>query len=266
MKTALKIILLLPLIISIHISPAFSQDEADSQDSLIEPEAMTVLMSMAQNLSTLSKARVVIKNGYDAVQDNGQKIEFSSVREVKFKRPGLCRFDVTEFNGDTKGFIFDGNNITVIDDSEKVYASAPKPGTCDEAIEYTKEQLQVPLPMSQLFNSRLPQTLKEIITEITVVEKFESSKEPITHIAFRAEEADVQVWINTKTNLPKKVIISYKDAPEHPQFWAYFKEWDLSPRLKDSDFSFKPPEGYEKISFSPVKIMEIKEEMKDDKK
>jgi len=40
------------------------------------------------------------------------------------------------------------------------------------------------------------------------------------------------------------------------------KEWDLSPRLKDSEFKYEPPKGYEKIVFSPVKVMEMKEEKK----
>ena len=239
-----------------------SEDAAEPKTSPIEPEAMSILMNMAQNLSTLKKVKVKIINGYDAVQESGQKIEFGSMRVVKYKRPNMCRFDVTERNGDKKGFVFDGSNITVFNDEEKVYATAPKPGTCDGAIDYFKKELQMPLPLSQLFNSKLPEMLEELITEATVVEEPIWGKDPISHIAFRTEEVDVQVWVNTKKNLPKRVVISYKNAPEHPQYWAYFKEWDFSPRLKDSEFNYEPPKGYEKIVFSPVKIMEMKEEKK----
>ena len=256
-----KIIILL-MFFTIFAKTGFSEDASEPQVSPIEPEAMSILNNMAQNLSTLKKVKVKIKNGYDAVQQSGQKIEFGSVREVKYKKPNLCRFDVTERNGDQKGFVFDGNNITVFDVEEKVYASAPKPGTCDGAIEYTKKELQVPLPLSQLFNSKLPEMLEELITEATLIEEPIWGNDPVSHIAFRTEEVDVQMWVNTKKNLPKRVIISYKNAPEHPQYWAYFKDWDLSPRLKDSEFKYEPPKDYEKIIFSPVKVMEMKEEKK----
>jgi hypothetical protein len=243
-------------------SAGISDDASEPKMSPIEPEAMSTLMNMAQNLSTLKKVTVKIKNGYDAVQQSGQKIEFGSVRIVKYKKPDLCRFDVTQRNGNQRGFVFDGENITVFDAGEKVYAMTPKPGTCDDAIDYFKKELQSPLPLSQLFNSKLPEMLKELITEATLIEESVLEKDTVSHIAFRTEEVDVQVWVDTKKNLPKRVIISYKNAPEHPQFWAYFKDWDLSPWLRESQFKYEPPKGYEKIMFSPVKIMEMKEEKK----
>ena len=87
----------------------------------------------------------------------------------------------------------------------------------------------------------------------------------VSQLAFRSDEVDVQLWIDTKKNLPKKIIISYKNHVENPQFWAYFKEWDLSPRLTDSNFKFEPPKDFEKIPFSTVKIMKEGENT-DDKK
>lgn len=264
-----KIVILL-MFISVFSNPANTQTtpqtDVKPEVNLIDPEAMGILMKMAENLSTLKKAKVKIKNGYDAVQDDGQKIEFGSVRIVQYKRPNMCRFDVTELNGDEKGFVFDGNYITAFSNAEKAYAVAPKPGTCDAAIDYFKQELEMPLPLSELFSSDLPVQLKEKIKEGYFVEEIKLGDDPVTHLAFRTEEVDFQFWIDTKENLPKKVIISYKNAAEHPQYWAYFKKWDLSPRLKDSIFEYKPPKDFEKIPFSPVKIMEKKEEKTDVKK
>ncbi len=260
MKKGLYRIIIPLMFLSFLSQRGLTEDTSQPEVSPIEPEAMTILINMAENLSTLQKVKVKIKNGYDAVQRSGQKIEFESMRVVKYKRPNLCRFDVTERDGSQQGFVFDGNNITVFDEEEKVYATTPKPGTCDNANEYFKNELKMPLPLSQLFNSKLAEKLKEMITEATIVEEYVLDKDKVSHIAFRTEQVDVQVWINNKKNLPNKLIISYKNVPEHPQFWAYFKDWDLSPWLKDSDFNFKPPKDYEKIMFSPVKVMEMKEE------
>jgi len=221
----------------------------------IDPDAMSILMKMAENLSTLKKVKVKIKSGYDAVQANDQKIEFGAIRTVKYKRPNLCRIDITERDGTEKGIVFDGTEIVAFDNEEKVYAKAPKPGTCDDAIDYFKNELQIEVPLSELFDTKLPEFLKEIITEGYIVEESQIGDTPVTHLAFRTEEVDFQIWVDIKKNLPKRIIISYKNDFENPQFWAYFKEWDLSPRLRDSIFKFEPPKDFEKIPFSPVKLM-----------
>ena len=121
------------------------------------------------------------------------------------------------------------------------------------------------VPLSELFDTKLPEHLKEIITEGYIVEESRIGDTTVSHLAFRTDEIDVQLWIDTKKNLPQKIIISYKNHFEHPQFWAYFKEWDLSPRLRDSNFKFEPPKDFEKIPFSTVKLMKEGENT-DDKK
>ena len=244
------------MFISVAAKPGFTEDASKPEVNPIEPEAMSILMNMAQNLSTKEKIKAKIKTGYDAVQADGQKIEFGSIRTVKFKRPNLCRVDITKRDGTEKGIVFDGTEIVAFNKEEKIYAKAPKPGTCGDAIDYLKNEVQIhEFPLSELFGAKLPEHLKEIITEGYVVEESRIGDTPVSHLAFRTDEVDVQLWIDTKKNLPKKIIISYKSHFEHPQFWAYFKEWDLSPRLRDSNFTFEPPKDFEKIPFSTVKIM-----------
>ncbi len=244
------------MFISVVAKPGYSEDASKPEVNPIEPEAMSILMNMAQNLSTTEKIKAKIKTGYDAVQADGQKIEFGSIRTVKFKRPNLCRVDITERDGTEKGIVFDGTDIVAFDKEEKIYAKAPKPGTCDDALDYLKNEIQIhEFPLSELFSAKLPEHLKEIITEGYVVGESRIGDTPVSHLAFRSDEVDVQLWIDTKKNLPKKIIISYKNHVENPQFWAYFKEWDLSPRLRDSNFKFEPPNDFEKIPFSTIKIM-----------
>jgi len=261
-NTFLHIIFSFLLLTSLSILSLAEQNNKTGSEQMtsrvskdIDEEAMKVLMNMGQNLSTLKKVKVTVKSGYDAVQSNGQKVEFGSIKNYKYKRPNLCRIDITERDGTEKGIVFDGTEIVAFDNEEKVYAKAPKPGTCDDAIDYFKNELQIEVPLSELFDTKLPEFLKEIITEGYVVEESQFGDTPVTHLAFRTEEVDFQIWVDTKENLPKRIIISYKNDFEHPQFWAYFKEWDLSPRLRDSNFKFDPPKDFEKIPFSPVKIM-----------
>ena len=73
------------------------------------------------------------------------------------------------------------------------------------------------------------------------------------HLAFRAEETDWQIWIeNSKTPLPRKFVITSKWTAGAPQFTALLSNWDVSPKLKDSRFTFVAPAGAEKIDFLPT--------------
>lgn len=51
--------------------------------------------------------------------------------------------------------------------------------------------------------------------------------------------------------VPCKLLITYKNLPESPQYTAYFGEWNFSPRLPDRLFNFVPPAETSQIEFVP---------------
>ena len=65
----------------------------------------------------------------------------------------------------------------------------------------------------------------------------------------------MQVWIaQGEQPLPRRVILTYKNAPGQPQFRADLSEWNLSPKVADNSFTFTPPAGAEQIPFlAPVR-------------
>ena len=70
------------------------------------------------------------------------------------------------------------------------------------------------------------------------------------HLALRGEKEDVQVWIARGDEpVPRRIVITYRELEGQPQFWAQFTEWDFSPELSDTTFTFSLPEGAERIHF-----------------
>jgi hypothetical protein len=65
----------------------------------------------------------------------------------------------------------------------------------------------------------------------------------------------MQVWIaQGEQPLPRRVILTYKNAPGQPQYRADLSEWNLSPTVADNSFTFTPPAGAEQIPFlAPVR-------------
>ena len=219
-----------------------------------DEQAMALLKRMADFLSQAQRFSVVADIGFDVVQESGQKIEFGETRKIIVRRPDQARIDITKRDGGTSGFIFDGKEIAVFNTREHVYATAAKPGTFDEAIDYFMNNLDMRFPLADLLSSKLDETLLARVRAASYVEPSSMAGVPCDHLAFRGDWADLQLWIAQGNQpLPYRLVLTYKKVEGQPQFWAQFSDWHLAPDVPDSLFVFTPPEGAAKIAFASRK-------------
>lgn len=250
--------------------PAASQTEqgVEVKDApRIDPESMSDLIESLEFLSKAGSFSFTAEQEYDALQGNGQKIEFGGVHKLTVVRPDKVRSDIVSRDGSKKLFIFDGKAIYYSDIDDNVYASAPKPGDINHAIDYFTEALQMPLPLGQLISSDVSEMVKKEIYAGGFVEQATINGVLCDHLAFRTENIDLQVWIASEGDpLIMRFVIDYKNAPGEPQFRAMFRDWNFKPAVSDSLFVFKPAEKMQKIAFAPVLRTEIKSEEKEGEK
>jgi hypothetical protein len=79
-----------------------------------------------------------------------------ATRNTTVRRPDRMSIDIEDRDGTRRGFRFDGKQIAFFDLDEKVYATAEKSGDLDTAFAYFTQDLQMPLPMGELFTNNLP--------------------------------------------------------------------------------------------------------------
>jgi hypothetical protein len=74
---------------------------------------------------------------------------------------------------------------------------------------------------------------------------------PCDHLAVRTSKGvDFQVWVAQGSEpLPRRIVITYKEETGQPQFWADLSDWNLSPEISDTLFTFTPPAGADRIQF-----------------
>ena len=236
-------------------APVIAQqsDVTDQKES--EEKAMAVLKRMADFLSQTQSFSVTADMGFDAVQVSGQKIEFGETRHIALRRPDHLRVDATKRDGSKSQLIFDGKDIAFLQMKENVYATVSKPGTVDEAITYFVNDLDMRLPLAEMLSSKIAQEIPEQVREAAYVEQSQIAGVPCDHVAFRGDQADLQLWVAQGAKpLPQRVVITYTREDGRPQFWAQFSDWNLKPEVPDSFFAFKPPEGAMKIAFSPQQM------------
>jgi hypothetical protein len=227
------------LLIALALPSVAVGDDKRAADRL---EAMANFLAKAQRLS------VVADCSYDAVQNSGQKIEFGERRQMTIRRPDRARIDVTRRDGARRGVLFDGTQLTAFDVDEKVYATVAKPGTIDAAFAHFTDDLNMRLPLRELFASDLPQELKGVLGTARVVDEETIGGVVTDHVAFRGDTADVQLWISRDGDpLPQRLVITYRQAEGQPKFEADFSGWNLKPDVPDSLFTFTPAAGAEQI-------------------
>jgi hypothetical protein len=73
------------------------------------------------------------------------------------------------------------------------------------------------------------------------------------HLAFRQAAIDWQIWVEEGSKpLPRKIVITFKESPGHPQYTAFLSNWNLDAKIADGSFSFTPPAGAKQVDFAPT--------------
>jgi hypothetical protein len=201
---------------------------------------------MAKKLAETKQYSVSMHMGYDVVQESGQKIEFSEIRKVTIDRPNHMRVDSEQSDGDISQFIFDGKAITLFSATENVYAQTDLPGDLDSAIRYAVSKMGVRVPLARLLTTTFPAELEKLTVDVDYVEHNTLGATPTDHIAGQSKDVDFQIWIAADL-LPRRIVMTYKNAPGQPQFWAEFSDWNLKPKISAETFVFTSPKGAEKI-------------------
>jgi hypothetical protein len=235
----------------IMMVPVFAAPEQSPSPYASEQRAMAILKNMSKYLAQTQHFSVTIREGYDAVQKSGQKVEFGEIRKLTVSRPDRLRIEAERSDGEKNLVFFNGKDLTVYTPDKDVYATVSKEGTLDEVIHYAVEDLKIRIPLAMLLLSTLPSEVDNLVVSADYVETTTITDVPCDHVAARtAKGVDFQVWVaQGEEPLPRRIVITYKDEAGQPQFWADLSDWNLSPEISDALFTFTPPDGADRIQF-----------------
>jgi hypothetical protein len=223
-------------------------------------EAKALLEQSANFLAAQQKFSFEAQTGFDVLQSNGQQLAFFESKKALVRRPDRVRVETNEADGDEHTISFDGKQISIDLPGENAFVAVEKTGTIDEVIDYLVDDLDIPIPLNDLFSSNFYDAAQAKIVSGFYVDEVTMGKRQCHHLAFRLVDVDLQIWIEDGDRpLPCSLVITHKKAAGQPQYWARFSDWNLSPRAQDKQFEFSPPKGAERLSIQTA-IEEIREE------
>ena len=228
-------------------SPTASLAQANEA---LDPAALAIIRKMAGQLRSLPSLKVVAEIEYDALQRDGETIEFGSTREMAVRRPDRIRAHGTDRSGAERSLYYDGRQVTVLDLTQGVYATAEQTGDVDAVLRFAEGQLGIPVPLGELLRADLGEQLDAELVFAAVVGQETLDGVRCDHLALRNADRGIQLWVQQgETPLPRRIAITWEQAPGRPQFRARLTQWELSPKLPDTLFAFEPPKGAERIPF-----------------
>jgi hypothetical protein len=232
-------------------TPNAAVSQPDAPEPTLDPAALATLGRMADYLVSLPAMRLESEVEYDAVQPDGQRIEFGSTREIALRRPNRIRADATDRSGARRSLYYDGRQVALLDEVHDTFATAAQSGDIDVVLDYAEANLGLPMPLGELLSARLAAQITEGLVFAGLVGEETIDGVRCDHLALRNEDRGIQIWVEQGAKpLPRRVVITYEHAPGQPQFRARLAKWEVAPRLKDSLFAFEPPAGAERIAFN----------------
>jgi hypothetical protein len=238
------------LAVSCTVAMSLTAAEAQTPPAPETLDAKALLMRMADYLAKAESFSVTMDAAYDVVQSSGEKIEFGEVRRIVLNRPNGLRIELTKRDGSRQQVMFDGNNLTVFNAAENIFASLAHPGSVDETVRYLVEDMHTRIPLSALLQTSFPRDLGQLVTEVAVVGHETIGGSATEHLAARMNDRDFQVWIASgEQPVPLRIVLTYKQATGQPQFQATLSDWNFHPDIDRAAFVFTRPAEAEAVAF-----------------
>jgi len=232
------------------VDHAFCGDRAGA--SATEPRVNEILKHMGDYLKTANQYTFRAHTTFEKVSPSGQRIQYGEVMHVSVRRPDrLCA--VTKGDLVNNRFWYDGKKMAMLDTKLNIFARTETPADIDSTLAFAAEKYGITSSLGDLVVSDPYESLVENIQSGIYVGLHVVDGVNCHHLAFTQKNVDWQIWIeDTGMQVPRKIVITYKRAEGVPQFTSLLSDWNFSPHLPDSIFTFVIPVKAEEIDFSPL--------------
>lgn len=210
---------------------------------VIEPKARQVLQQVGDFMKSAEQFTFSMEATREVVMETGQKIQYGSVHKIAVRKPGSVKIISDGDLGNFKLW-YDGSRITVHSVERNTYSIETVPSTIDEAFDQMAREKGISPPMVSLLYSDPIQILKSKVRSGFYVGLSKVRGVECHQLAFSSEEMHSQIWISAGISpVIRKVVLTYRKERNNPQFTAYLSDWDFSPVLPNSIFTYILPKG-----------------------
>jgi hypothetical protein len=200
-----------------------------------------LLRQMSEKLARAQKLSFKVDRKLDAALVEGRNIPENAQIEISVSRPGKF-LAKSKSQDNVRQLVFDGQNLSVYDETMKLYSTVAVPGTIDEAVAKIDEKYGFTPPLAEFILSDSYKALSPRIKSRAYKGKETVGGVECHHLSLGGEVADSELWIGGADLLPRKLVATFKDREGGPQLEANFSDWNLAATPDDKFFTFVAPQ------------------------
>jgi len=201
---------------------------------------------MSDSLAGATQMTFQATRHVDRSLSEGSDIPESAEIDVAISRPGKLRATATADTG-VRRFYFDGQTITLLDETMLLYATVPLPGTIDDMIDKLDEAYGFVPPLADFATNDPYRRFDKQIQSSVYHAKETINGVECDYVTVTGEVADADLWLSSTDHLPRRFIATFKDRDGKPQLKIDFSQWNVAAQLDDSLFAFSPPAGADRV-------------------
>jgi hypothetical protein len=205
-----------------------------------------LLRQMSEKLAQAKSLNFKVDRKLDAALVEGSNIAENAQIVISVSRPGKFQAK-SDSKDNVRQIFFDGQNLSIYDETMKLYATVPVSGTIDDAVAKIDEKYGFTPPLAEFILSDPYAVLSKQIKSKAYTGKENIAGVDCHHLSLVGDVADSELWIGTADLLPRKLVATFKDREGNPKLQADFSNWNLAPTLDDKFFTFVAPPDAEKI-------------------
>ena len=217
----------------------------------IDDDAAKVLKAMSDKLASAQQFTFEARRTLDPALVAGRRIKTSATIQGAVARPD--RFaGISTGGGATQKFFYDGKNVTLYDAGPNHYATVPGESTIDRMVDQIVDRWGFHPPMTDLIVSDPYASLSRRATSGKLVGDEYANGVKCHRVAVTQDAVDFDIWISVKDQLPRRMVVTFKNFEGNPQSRVEIKRWNLNPKLSSSQFNFTPPKNAQEIEMVPA--------------
>lgn len=225
---------------------ACSSSTEKSATTVASDDPDQLLRQMSEKLAQAKNLNFRVERKLDAALVEGRNIAENTQIEISVSRPNKFQAK-SDSKEDVRQVFFDGQNLSIYDETMKLYATVPVSGTIDEAVAKIDEVYGFTPPLAEFILSNPYAALDKQIKSKAYKGKENIAGVECHYLTLGGDEADSELWIGTVDLLPRKLVATFKNREGSPKLEANFSNWNLAPTLDDKLFAFAAPPDVEKI-------------------
>jgi len=207
-----------------------------------------LLRKMSDTLKAAQAFSFTVSESHERMRRNGQKEPYTLKRDVVVRRPDRLWSHTTGSDNRNVKVTYDGKTVTVVGDTQKIYATINARATLDETLDLVTERYDLRVAVADFLYSSPYDSFADSQAKGGWVRRTTVEGKACDEVSYSLKAVDFTLSMTSaEPTVPCEARITFKEEPGQPVTQLTFSNWNLQAQPAESQFAAHVPQGYELI-------------------